>query len=142
MFASDDFISPSKWDRYLIDKLKDKKGTLIVRDGYQALDFSNMLYPCVTIPIMTYSCLKELNMIIYNQVYNHMFSDNELYLNLKEMNLLIDDRIADTTTFKHMHHSTGDRSADMCDHVYYSKWADDKTMWEKRRLLTLNERLK
>jgi len=142
IFASDDFNPPVNWDNYLIKKMDGKSGGLIVRDGYQALDFSNMLHPCITIPIMTYECLKKLNKIIYNPVYCHMFSDSELYLNLKEMNLLIDVRNDDDKqVFEHLHHSTGKRNADLADQHYYSKWKEDEITWNKRRLMTLEERL-
>ena len=142
IFASDDFKPPVNWDKYLIKKLHHKSGGLLVRDGYQNLDFSNMLHPCVTIPIMTYDCLKKLSGIIYNPVYNHMFSDSELYLNLKEMKLLIDVRSDDDTQiFEHLHHSTGKRNVDLADQHYYSKWKDDEIMWNKRKIMTLEERL-
>jgi hypothetical protein len=142
VFASDDFLPPKSWDSYLINKLKDKDGSLIVRDGYQLPDFSNMLHPCITIPIMTYSCLLKLNKIIYNPNYYHLFSDSELYLNLKDLNLIIDDRENDQTTFEHYHHSSGKRSSDDADKSYYIKWKEDESMWNKRRLLPVKDRIK
>jgi len=141
VFASDDFTPPEKWDTYLINKLKDKNGALIVRDGYQLPDFSNMLHPCITIPIMTFSCLEKLNKIIYNPNYFHLFSDSELYLNLKDLDLIIDDRVNDSTTFEHHHHSSGKRPADSCDQVYYVKWKEDEDTWNKRKNLSVEERL-
>ena len=55
IFASDDFMAPQGWDTYLTSKL-DGKGDvgLMVRDGYQLPDSSNMLHAAITIPIMTY----------------------------------------------------------------------------------------
>jgi hypothetical protein len=141
IFASDDFKPPINWDQYLIEKLKHKSGALMVLDGYQLPDSSNMLFPCITIPIMTYDCLLKLNKIIYNPVYNHMYSDCELYLNLKDLGLLIDERLTDTTTFEHLHYAAGKRNPDNVDQQYHLKWKDDEIMWNKRKIMTLEERL-
>ena len=143
IFASDDFMAPQGWDTYLINKLKDKGNvSLMVRDGYQLPDSSNMLHAAITIPIMTYGCLKELNMIIYHPAYNHMFSDCELYNNLKELELLYDDRINDETTFEHLHYAAGKRNADQADQAYNAKWSEDELTWNKRKLMSVQERLK
>ena len=143
VFASDDFMAPQGWDTYLTSKL-DGKGDvgLMVRDGYQLPDSSNMLHAAITIPIMTYGCLKKLNMTIYHPVYNHMFSDCELYNNLKDLGLLYDDRINDTTIFEHLHHAAGKRNADGADQAYNAKWKDDEITWNKRKLLPVEERIK
>lgn len=143
IFASDDFMAPQGWDTYLIDKLKDKGDVaLMVRDGYQLPDSSNMLHPAITIPIMTYGCLNKLNMTIYHPAYNHMFSDCELYNNLKDLNLLYDDRLNDETIFEHLHYAAGKRGADQADQAYNSKWVEDEVTWNKRKLMTVEERLK
>lgn len=141
IFASDDFYPPEKWDTYLINKLKGKKGALFVRDGYQLPDSSNMLHPAITIPIMTGSCLKRMNNVIYHPVYNHMFSDCELYLNLKDLNLLIDDRMTDETTFQHLHYAGGKRQSDQFDKIYMSKWGMDQKKWNERKLIDVEKRL-
>ena len=143
IFASDDFMAPQGWDTYLTSKL-DGKGDvgLMVRDGYQLPDSSNMLHAAITIPIMTYGCLKKLNMTIYHPVYNHMFSDCELYNNLKDLGLLYDDRINDTTIFEHLHHAAGKRNADGADQAYNAKWKDDEITWNKRKLMSVEERIK
>lgn len=142
IFASDDFMAPQGWDTYLTSKL-DGKGDvgLMVRDGYQLPDSSNMLHAAITIPIMTYGCLKKLNMTIYHPVYNHMFSDCELYNNLKDLGLLYDDRINDTTIFEHLHHAAGKRNADQADQAYNAKWKDDEITWNKRKLLPVEKRI-
>jgi len=142
IFASDDFMAPQGWDTYLIEKMKNKGDVgLMVRDGYQLPDSSNMLHPVITIPIMTYGCLKKLNMVIYHPAYNHMFSDGELYDNLKDLNLLYDDRLNDTTTFEHLHYAAGKRNADGADQAYNAKWKDDELTASKRKLMSVEERL-
>jgi len=143
IFASDDFMVPQGWDTYLISKLNDKGDVaLFVQDGYQLPDSSNMLHPAITIPIMTYGCLKKLNMIIYHPAYNHMFSDVELYDNLKDLNLLYDDRMNDNTIFEHLHYAAGKRPADQADQAYNSKWGEDDLTWQKRKLMSVEDRLK
>jgi len=141
VFASDDFMAPQGWDTYLINKLSGRDEALFVRDGYQLPDSSNMLHPAITIPIMTYGCLKKMNMIIYHPAYAHMFSDCELYDNLKDMNLLYDDRMNDSTVFEHLHYAAGKRQADQADQAYNAKWAQDEITWNKRKLLPVEKRI-
>ncbi len=143
IFASDDFMAPQSWDTYLINKLENKGDvSLMVRDGYQLPDSSNMLHPCITIPIMTYGCLLKLNRTIYHPAYNHMFSDCELYNNLKDLNLLYDDRLSDDTTFEHLHYAAGKRNADGADQAYNAKWKDDELTWSQRKMISVEERIK
>jgi hypothetical protein len=143
IFASDDFLAPQGWDTYLLNKFEGKDDCgLMVRDGFQAPDSSNMLHPAITIPIMTWGCLQKLNRAIYHPAYNHMFSDCELYNNLKDLGLLYDDRMADTTIFEHLHHASGKRKADNADAAYYSKWKDDEVTWNKRKLMSVEDRIK
>jgi hypothetical protein len=142
IFASDDFLPPQGWDGYIKSKLSGREGCLMVNDGYQALDFSNMAEPVFSIPIMTFSALEKMNKVIYNPVYNHLCSDAEHYLNAKEMNLIIDERSSDMEyVFEHFHWSNGKRNPDQNDQNYYSKFENDKKIWENRKKLTLNERL-
>jgi hypothetical protein len=143
VFASDDFMAPQGWDTYLKNKLKGKGDVgLMVRDGYQLPDSSNMLHAAITIPIMTYGCLLKLNRAIYHPAYNHMFSDCELYLNLKDLGLLYDDRLNDETTFEHLHYAAGKRNADQADQAYNAKWSEDDTTWQKRKFMPVEERVK
>jgi len=141
VFASDDFLPPQNWDEYLINKLERKEGGLMVRDGYQLPDSSNMQYPAITIPIMTWGCFEKLNKTIYNPVYTHMYSDCELYLNLKDSGLLIDDRMNDLTIFEHLHHAAGKRRADQLDVQYHEKWQEDEITWNKRKNMNVLDRI-
>lgn len=141
IFASDDFLAPQGWDTYLVNKLSGKTSALFVRDGYQAVDSSNMLHPAITIPIMTYDCLLKINRAIYHPSYNHMFSDCELYLTLKDLDLIYDDRINDETTFEHLHYAAGKRNMDQADQAYNSKWKEDELNWNKRKEMPVEERI-
>jgi len=141
VFASDDFMAPQGWDSYLTNKLSGRDDALFVRDGYQLPDSSNMLHPAITIPIMTYGCLKKLNMTIYHPAYNHMFSDCELYDNLKDLGLLYDDRMSDATVFEHLHYAAGKRNADQADQAYNAKWKEDEITWNSRKLLPVEKRI-
>jgi hypothetical protein len=142
IFASDDFLAPPRWDTYLRHKLEGKGDIgLHVRDGYQNPDSSNMIAPAITIPIMTYGCLLKLNRIIYNPAYTHMYSDCELYINLKDLGLLYDDRIHDETTFEHLHHAAGKRDRDKNDMAYARAWGGDELTWNTRKKMAVNDRL-
>jgi hypothetical protein len=141
VFASDDFLPPDGWDEYLKNKFEGRDGCLFVPDGYQLEDSSNMIAPCITIPLMTWGCLKKLNRVIYHPAYNHMFSDNELYLNCKELGMLING-YGDGIQFLHVHHSAGLRQVDVADRHYHAKWASDQNTWNTRKNWTLEERLK
>lgn len=142
IFASDDFIAPQGWDTYLKNKLEGKGDVgLMVRDGYQLPDSSNMLHPAITIPIMTYGCLRKMNGVIYHPAYNHMFSDVELYLNAKDLGILIDDRLNDETTFEHLHYAAGKRNVDDADRAYNAKWQEDEQTWNIRKLMPVEERI-
>jgi hypothetical protein len=142
ILASDDFLPPKNFDDYLISKFENRSGVLMCRDGYQLPDSSNMMYPAITIPIMTYDSLLKLNRIIYHTDYNHMFSDCELYYNSRDLGILIDDRLTDTTIFEHHHYAANKRNPDQMDLNYNSKFKDDQKVFEYRKKLPIEERVK
>ena len=80
-------------------------------------------------------------MVIYHPVFNHMFSDCELYNNLKDLNLLYDDRLNDTTIFEHLPHASGKRNADQADQAYNAKWKEDELTWNQRKLMPVEQRI-
>jgi hypothetical protein len=71
-----------------------------------------------------------------------MFSDCELYINLKDLNLLYDDRLNDDTVFEHLHYAAGKRNADQADQAYNAKWGEDDLTWQKRKKMSVEDRLK
>ena len=143
IFGSDDFVAPLHFDTYLKEKFKGREGALLVNDGVQSIDFSSHMDPIFSIPIMNFGTLEKLNKIIYHPAYQHLCSDSELFLNLKELGLIIDERLKDRNIiFEHKHWSNHKRQPDINDQSYYSNFENDKKTWEVRKKLTLNERLK
>jgi hypothetical protein len=145
VLPSDDFRAPLDWDTFLEKKLKPAKtAALFVRDGYQAPDPKDWhTSPCITLPIMTFGCLKAMNYIIYHPDYVHMESDVELYEVLNQLGVLIDDRIEDETTFVHHHFVCGLRERDRWDDQWRSGGVPDRdrNTYEKRKQMTLQEKL-
>ena len=70
-----------------------------------------------------------------------MFSDCELYQVAKDLDILIDDRLVDETTFEHHHYAAGKRHPDNFDRSYMNKWKDDEVTWNRRKMMTVEERL-
>lgn len=141
--VSDDFVPPYDWDRKVGGRGREGLDyCLLADDGYQKSDFSNMIHPAVTIPILNAGCVELLGGCIYRPEYNHMFSDCELYLSSKEMGVLEDGRVGVLAArFEHRHWVNGKRSKDRSDYEYESMWRADKAVWLKRKAMRLNERL-
>jgi hypothetical protein len=141
VLASDDFLCPQDWDKYLIDKLKGKEGVLIVPDGISDVAYA-MQYPCVTIPILTFGALLKLNKVLYSTQYYHLYSDCELYLNAKELGLIIDiHKDKNEPIFQHYHHSIGARTADTNDQKYYNMKNEDENTWNNRKSMSTINRI-
>ena len=139
ILASDDFYAPKSWDTYLREAFSNWDGGILVDDGYQRGG-------CVTIPIMTFNCLKRLNRIIYHPIYRHLWSDNELYINLRNLKLLKDFRKGENKSplFEHKHYDAGKRPRDEHDltaHKVSSK-VKAKQVYSSRIKMKINDRLK
>lgn len=134
ILASDDFFPPKGWDKWVKEELDNYNGCLLVNDGYQ---FGG----CVTIPIMTYECLKNLNHIIYHPVYQHLWSDAELYNNLKHLKMLKDLRKS-SPLFEHRHWANGKRKFDPHDREAHASAHAANQAYDARNKLGFEARLK
>jgi hypothetical protein len=141
ILSSDDFFAPANWDMYLYEQFKDFDGCLFVNDGYQNPQVINYR-TSITIPIMTFNCLKLLNKAIYHPSYSHMFGDTELYFNVRDLGLLKDNRINDNTLFEHRHFCVGKREKDSNDDDYVKSWTKDEDNYNKRMKLSVYDRIK
>lgn len=141
ILASDDFFPPDKWDEYLINKFIDFNGCLFVADGYQNTQVKDGELS-ITIPIMTFDCLKQLNKAIYHPSYLHFFADTELFKNVKALNLLKDNRDIDNVIFEHRHHVVRKRNEDEYDLRNNNKWGHDSANYFNRMQLPISERIK
>ena len=135
--VSDDFFPPEHWDTFLIDQYKDFTGGLSVYDGGSVANQQSI----ITIPILDGATMRKLNNLIYHPVYTHLYSDNELYDNLKEMGLLkiIDSKLG--YTFEHRHWTKSKRKKDAQDIKITKKALADKTTFFTRRGLPLTKKL-
>ena len=137
---SDDFFPPKNWDSFLIEQFNGFDGALRVSDGNPLTAVHNS--SIITIPIMTYSCLKRLNGIVYHPAYTHFYSDNELNNNLMQMAVLKNACFSDYV-FEHRHWSIGKRNRDNCDERVSGQMdADDRNTYHHRCGMSLEDRLR
>ena len=141
LLLSDDFKCPYGWDEYLYKKFADFDGALFLNDGYQDVNVKEGCL-CITLACMTFSALKKLNKIVFNPAYNHFFSDTEAYVNLRQLDILKDDRDIDNMVFYHNHYCRGGRKQDEYDLKNHRHWGTDHETFDKRMQLTLDERLR
>jgi hypothetical protein len=133
ILASDDFYPAKHWDKWVKKHLLGYDGALLVNDGYQHTG-------CVTIPIMTFNCLRRLNGIIYHPDYKHLYSDNELYEVLKSLKLLKNLR-KDSCVFEHRHYDNGKRKRDQNDNLAQRSSHHAQQTFGKRRKLKIKDKL-
>lgn len=136
---SDDFFPPDNWDTYLFDFYKKNVGALSVKVvGLNGGGRDTI----VSIPIMDGYTLKKLNGYVYHPAYNHHYSDNELCDNLKFLNLLHIDNNDNSPKFEHKHWVTCGRDRDESDINNIKNDSDDKKIYEYRKKLKFEERIK
>lgn len=127
---SDDFYPPDNWDTYLIEKEFD---CLQVNDGHQAA--------IISMPVMTFGCLLKLNRTIYNPVYNHMFSDQELFDVVTKLDILtVED--SDDFIFEHKNPAFGGVKKDAVNNAVNLAFFQMKKLYKRRRSLPVLEKLK
>jgi len=138
IYGSDDFVPMDEWDIALYKEFMYYDGSLLVNDTIPPVDKDFM-----TIPIMTYKTLEDLNKVIYHPVYAHCYSDNELLLNLQDMGAVRDLRATKPEIcFKHEHFINGEREFDAHDTTNTVTYHTGKNIWTIRQQMTLEERLK
>jgi len=142
ILSSDDMYPADGWDEYLIGRFKDFNGCLAVRDGYHDNSSTEEGIHPVTIPIMSYECLRKLNMIICHPAYFHLFADAELCLNIIQLGLIKDVRKTDALFFEHKHYVNGKRLADGVDAVNQMCWEHDSKLFGVRKKMAIEDRLK
>lgn len=135
ILSSDDMFAPKNWDIWVVKQLSNFDGCLMVNDSYQSGG-------CITIPIMTFSCLKKLNKIVYHPSYGHQFSDAELFHNLHEMKMVKNLRNDKDWIFEHRHWANGKRKYDSVDNRANSSGGADGKNLKTRLRMPLKERLK
>jgi hypothetical protein len=143
LLLSDDFYPPNNvcWDEWLINKFGTWDGALFLDDGYQDKYVKDGSF-CITLACMTFKCLKKLNKVVFHPDYTHFFSDTEAFVNLRELNLLKDDRDIDNVMFEHRHYVTGKRKEDEFDKKNNSNWDKDHLTFNSRMCLNVLDRLK
>ena len=139
IIPSDDFYPPKNWDKILFNVFHTfGHGVYIFNDGYQPSHAK-----VVTIPIMTGKTFKTLNGITYSPAYSHLHSDVEFYNNIKELNLIVDLRKNKfkNVIFEHRHWVCNKREKDSSDNKCCDMYINDKTLFEKRKHLSVSNRI-
>jgi hypothetical protein len=137
----DDTAPIFHWDKYLTSLFcNDNIWSIFLNDGLQ--NPNNNINPVITMPVMTFSCLKKLNYKIYDPEYNHYFCDNELWFNLMELGLLTDLRTS-SKIFQHEHYELGKRQIDSIDeNIIKNCSIKDRETYSRRMQMNVEERLK
>lgn len=138
----DDVSCIPNWDVFLLKYYENFSGALLINDGVQVPDEKSRLI-AISMPVMDMATLKKLNKIIFHPEYKHYFADNEVYFNLKELDLLWDIRVEDSTTFQHEHYwIINKRKLDAIDQQIIDNCGNfDRSIYEKRMKLPLEKRL-
>ena len=137
VFASDDFYAFQGWDEWVLDQLGNKHVCLLVNDR-----LGGSYRQCaVTIPIMSFGCLLKLNRILYHPSYRHLYSDQELFDNVRDLGLLVDCRGEGYPVFEHRHWYHGNRGRDHVDDRIDNYMERDRLNYESRSRLPVNIRL-
>jgi hypothetical protein len=138
VFASDDFYAFEGWDQWVLGRLGGRDLCLLVNDRV-----GGSYQPCaVTIPILSFGCLLRLNRVLYHPSYRHLYSDNELFDNLRDLGLLLDCRGPGFPVFEHRHWYHGNRFKDHVDERIEVSMDRDKSNYVARSRLPVEVRLR
>ena len=136
ILSSDDFFPPQNWDEIIMKELSEFSGCIIFNDLNK-----NPIYSVVQIPIMDFITLKHLNNQIYPSAYNHFWSDNELYQNLKAFNKIKDiSQTKSDIIFEHRHHTVGKRQIDGHDIEVIKRNGRDGDVYRIRQSMNVFQR--
>jgi hypothetical protein len=139
LVVCDDVNCVNFWDDYVFNLFENFNGSIFLNDGLQ--DPNNTIQPAITMPLMTFECLLAINRYIFHPAYRHYFADNELYLNLKELNLLKDIRTT-SQVFQHEHYEINKRPMDVVDQKIITQCGNmDRQLFQERMKLSIKERL-
>lgn len=137
VLASDDWEAPERWDEHINSFRETENVAIILNDGY-APDTN-----IIGLPVLTFHGLRALNGIIYNPVYRHMFSDQELYDIAREIGPCANLRGTGSPGFHHQHWSFNSaRERDQHDANNTANWEADKATYYARASLSIEEKLK
>ena len=134
ILASDDMYAPKHWDTWLLQRFNGFDGCLVVDDGFQ-------YGPKVTLPILTFSCLEKLNKAIYHPSYFHLFSDEEMFHNVKDLGLMKVTRNTGVI-FEHKHYGNSKRKRDDEDNKAKVTYQWDQNNFNERMKLPVEDRIK
>ena len=138
ILLSDDFYPPEHWDTFIFEQFDGYTGGLLVCDGVTNLQRNQI----VTIPMLDYKTLKLMNMVIYHPAYIHLYSDNELFVNLVQLNLLKNCTNRTDKIFKHLHWTYGERECDEHDKILSNNTIRESIeIYNHRMRLPLSQRL-
>jgi hypothetical protein len=135
ILGSDDFLAPRGWDDILREQLFEECAVLQVYDG--AWNAAKI----ISIPIMTYSALLQLNKVIYHPDYFHCYSDDELYHNCRQLGLLKTIRDNHNIMFEHKHWHLRKRAKDEHDKAIKSLMGRDIKVYRERAKWPVEKRL-
>ena len=138
IIGADDFDCPKHWDAILQDCYRNFDGSIIFNDGNP-----DRFKAIVTIPVLTGRLLKKMNGIVYHPAYKHNWADQEYYINVVELDEVVDLRYAKPDIiFEHRHWIFNKRPRDAVDTFAVTKEQEDHNTWEIRKNLPIEERLK
>lgn len=129
IYLSDDFMCPTGWDEFIMDKTHHKQNEnwlLKVNDCLQRFEV-----PVLTIPIMSQQLYQTLK-YFWNPEYKSMWVDVDLYYVCKNNNWIIN---APELNFTHLHYSIGAAPKDETYTRSDRHWDQGKAIYEKRKLL-------